>query len=69
MQLVRNMKTEVIHQPQCPHRGASQRWYYATTRTLESISADTRDYPWLHLCRACLPGSCQCARCSGDDAQ
>lgn len=65
IRLVRNMKTEVVHLPGCKRRGADCRpWTYAATSTMAEITADTVAYPWLHLCRACLPGACACGKCS-----
>ena len=66
MQLVRSMTPpNVVHQPQCKRRGTRcEPWHYATTKTLDQISADTRQIPWLHLCKSCLPGACHCEGCT-----
>ncbi len=65
MKLVRNLKTEVVHLSGCNSRGDNARpWTYATTRTLDEITEDTAQYPWLHLCRSCLHGYCHCQKCA-----
>ena len=64
MNLVRNLKTEVVHRPECSRKGgAVGTWNYAADRSLGDITADTFSYPWLHHCRSCLPGSCHCGKC------
>lgn len=64
-ELVRNLKTEVVHLPECPRRGGTVgTWNYAAGKSLADITADTFSYPWLHLCRSCLPGACRCGKCA-----
>ena len=63
--LVRNFNSEVVHRASCSSRGGStSRWRWAQLKTLADVSQATREYPWLHLCRTCLPGVCACGKCS-----
>ena len=65
MKLVRNMKTTVVHRPECERRGWDSRpWTYATLSTLDEVAYATAQYPWLHLCRVCLPDVCCCGKCT-----
>jgi hypothetical protein len=66
MELIRNLKSEVVHRPNCTsQKGANApRWNWADGRTLDDIRQATHRYPWLHLCRNCLPGVCACGRCA-----
>lgn len=61
--LVRNLKSEVVHRPGCKYSGSTVPWNYAAGRSMRWITLDTADHPWLHLCMFCLPGACLCARC------
>ena len=61
--LMRNLKTEVVHRPGCPSSGSTVPWNYAAGRSLDSITLDTITYPHLHLCMICLPGACRCRKC------
>ncbi len=64
MDLVRNLKTEVAHRLDCSSRGADAlRWNWADGKALAQVKDATLGYPWLHLCRICMPGACHCARC------
>lgn len=64
MKLMRSLKTEVVHEPLCAVKGRScSPWHWATTRTYDEVIEATSAYPWLHLCRTCLPGACLCGKC------
>jgi hypothetical protein len=65
MDLIRNLKTEVVHRPDCSSRGHDTgHWNWADGKTLIQVKDATLDYPWLHLCRTCMPGACRCAKCA-----
>ena len=64
MNLVRNLKTETVHRADCSTRGADVgTWNWAAPLGLVEVKAATIAYPWLHLCRTCLPGVCECGKC------
>lgn len=64
MYLLRSLSTEIVHRPECRAYGADcARWNWADNQSMEDVTAATAKYPWLHLCRKCLPGLCRCGRC------
>ena len=66
MDLVRNLNTEVVHRPGCASKGKRYgHWAVADDMHIDEVSDTTAVYPWLHLCRVCIPGKCQCNRCGG----
>ena len=63
--LFRSMTTEVVHTAACRSAGSNcERWRWADDKTLSEVTEATAVYPWLHLCRRCLPGACLCNRCA-----
>jgi hypothetical protein len=64
VKLIRNLKTETVHRPGCSSRGVDfSVWVWAAGKTLGDVKAATIAYPWLHVCRICMPGVCQCRKC------
>ena len=64
MNLIRNLKTETVHRPGCSSSGVDTgAWVWASGKDPSEVRAATIAYPWLHLCRICLPGVCQCRKC------
>lgn len=63
--LFRNLTTEVVHTPECRSAGYdTARWNWANDKSIDEVQEATETYPWLHLCRRCLPGQCRCGKCS-----
>lgn len=70
MDLRRNGVTRTIHAEGCRRaRYSANRWDYGDNiSSTADLAAHSIQYPWLHLCRDCLPGLCSCRKCRTGDS-
>ena len=69
MDLLRHLRTNVVHAPGCTRpqlSGELVHWGYGDDiGDLSILSGQTMIFSWLHCCRSCLPGVCKCRKCEG----
>ena len=61
--MLRNRDSGIIHADDCAKQRNAARWAYGDTLDGGQLSALTAGSAYLHLCKVCLPGLCQCLTC------